>query len=530
MATTLFYFLQVCICSTVLFGYYLLFLRNKQFHQYNRFYLLSILSLSWIVPLIRIPMQVNADYLDNATVPLKIFEVVADNNSYVEEVITASSTQVNWNNMLLYGYIAVCMLLILLLVRNLGRIYFLLRRSSGKSIGDAFLIFTDVKGTPFSFFRFIFWNNEIDVKSSVGQKILQHELAHVNEKHSIDKLITSMILSIGWFNPIFWLVKREIHMVHEFIADKKAVNDDAAELAQMLLTASYPVTDFSGANSFFHSPIKRRLSMMSDFGMSNYPYVRRLLILPLIAIVTMLFAFRNEMRLSVDTSTLHQNDTIAKTEKLISKEGNVVNISAAPINFLKAPILRFDRVYTVMIDAGHGGQDKGAAASDGTLEADITLEIIRIIKEENKNRNLNLVFTRETDVYQHPQVKSDLTIESKADLFVSIHAAAQQKGNDARGIELFIPTKDTMRHYQSSYTFANVLANTLNTVHTNVAIRKRDVGIWVLNSINRPAVLIETGYLTNENDLIKLKSKEYKIKLARAILKGIEMYIANQGC
>ena len=104
------------------------------------------------------------------------------------------------------------------------------------------------------------------------------------------------------------------------------------------------------------------------------------------------------------------------------------------------------------------------------------------------------------------------------------------KGNDAKGIELFIPTKDTMRHYQSSYTFANKLANTLNTVHTNVAIKKRDVGIWVLNSINRPAVLIETGYLTNENDLIKLKSKEYKIKLARAILKGIEMYIANPGC
>jgi N-acetylmuramoyl-L-alanine amidase len=530
MAITLFYFLQVCICSLVLFGYYLLFLRNKKFHHYNRFYLVGILILSWIVPLIRIPLQVNTNYVEDGIVPLKIFEVVADNNTYVEEVVTATSTPVNWNDLVLYGYILISLVLFLFLVRSLTRIYFLLRSNSCRNLGEALLVITQAKGTPFSFFRFIFWNNEIDLNSNVGKQILQHELAHVKEKHSIDKIINSVVLSIGWFNPVFWLVKRELDMVHEFIADKKAVNDDPAELAQMLLTASYPVTNFSIANSFFHSPIKRRLAMMSNFNISRQPYLRRLLILPLIAVVVMLFAFRKEMTMAMNTSASQPNDTIASTEKLISKDGSVINVSAAPINFLKAPVLRFDRVYTVMIDAGHGGHDRGAAAIDGTTEADITLEIIRIIKEENKNRNLNLVFTREEDVYQHPQVKSDLTIENKADLFVSIHAAAQVKGNNARGIELFIPTKDTMRHYQSSYSLANVLANTLNTVHTNVAIKKREVGIWVLNSINRPAVLIETGYLTNENDLVKLKSKEYKVKLARAILKGIEMYLTEPRC
>ncbi|MCK7556945.1 hypothetical protein MKQ70_18770 [Chitinophaga sedimenti] len=75
--------------------------------------------------------------------------------------------------------------------------------------------------SPFSFFRYIFWNRETRLESPEGQQILQHELAHLTEKHSIDKLLLEVITAFCWINPFFHLMKRELALIHEFIADKK---------------------------------------------------------------------------------------------------------------------------------------------------------------------------------------------------------------------------------------------------------------------------------------------------------------------
>ena len=82
-------------------------------------------------------------------------------------------------------------------------------------------------------------------------------------------------------------------MIHEFIADKKSVeNGDAASLAQMLLTTAYPGQQFPLTNPFFFSPIKRRLKMLTTNQNPTFNYVRRLIALPLLAVVVLLFAFR----------------------------------------------------------------------------------------------------------------------------------------------------------------------------------------------------------------------------------------------
>ena len=533
MATTLYYFLQVCICSAVLFGYYLLLLRNKKFHQYNRFYLLAILLVSWIIPLIRIPLPVTPVSTFSEAIPLKLFEVVADNNTYVEEVVTANATPINWSEIMLYAYIVVCSLLFFLLIRNLYKIYFLLRQNSGKNIGDAFLVFTQVKGTPFSFFRFIFWNNEIDLNTNVGKQILQHELVHVKEKHSVDKIINAIVLSVGWFNPIFWLVKQEIDMVHEFIADKKAVNDDPSELAQMLLTASYPVTNFSIANSFFHSPIKRRLAMMSNFRISNYPYLRRLLILPLIAVIVMLFAFRKEMISTMKASEPQQVETgVTVNKDIASKHERKTIISAVPINILKTPSLQFNRVYNVMIDAGHGGHDRGAMAEDGTKESELNLQFVKKILEENTNDKINIILARESDEYIHPQKRLELMNEKNCDLFISIHSSVEIEANKniKSGIELIIPTKESLAHYKSSYKLANLIANSVSIVNPKVKLQTAEMGVWVIDKADRPAVLMGIGYISNPDELKQLKDENYQTNFARAVLKAIELYLKNVAC
>ena len=293
MLTTAYYFLQVILCSALMMGYYWLVLRNKRFHQYNRFYLLAIALLSWIVPLIKIKWGQDIVTTHDLQV-IRFLNVVAYNNSQIEETITRKAFQWDWNLFAISIYGIVAGVLLVGMVYALFRIYRLLKTHDCKSVGDVYLIFTRAKGTPFSFFRYIFWNDEIDISSEAGKQILQHELTHVQQKHSFDKLLMQVVLIAGWFNPFFWLMKRELNMIHEFIADKKAVsNGDTATLAQMLLTAAYPRQQYMLTSPFF-SPIKRRLQMLTNNKDPRFSYVRRLVVLPLLAIVVVLFAFRNK--------------------------------------------------------------------------------------------------------------------------------------------------------------------------------------------------------------------------------------------
>lgn len=90
-------------------------------------------------------------------------------------------------------------------------------------------------------------------------------MAHVRQWHSWDKLMIRLVLIFFWCNPFFWLIGRELAMVHEFLADREiAEQGEEDSLARMLLVAALPGAHFSMKNTFFYSPIKRRIMMMKN--------------------------------------------------------------------------------------------------------------------------------------------------------------------------------------------------------------------------------------------------------------------------
>lgn len=289
MYPTLYYLLQVLVCSAVLMVYYLLVLRNKKFHQYNRFYLLGVAVVSWIIPLIKIVW----DQQHAGVKQVDIINVVANGNTAVEALLASKQASFNWLSILPNIYVGVSLFLATAMVFALLRIYKMYKSYECNNLQQFYLVMTREKGTPFSFFSYIFWNAEIDIQTPAGKQILQHELTHVKQYHSIDKIGIQLILIVGWFNPFFWLLKKELDMIHEFIADKKSVeNGDTASLAQMLLTTAYPGQQFPLTNPFFFSPIKRRLKMLTNVKNPSFSYARRIVVLPLLSIVVLLFAFR----------------------------------------------------------------------------------------------------------------------------------------------------------------------------------------------------------------------------------------------
>jgi len=307
------YGLQVIACSAVMMGYYWLVLRNKRFHRYNRFYILVSVILSFLIPIVKIQL----DNLEARNRAIQIMYVFAGYNSSIDAVVAAKSHPVNWMQLAGIGYLVVSLFFLVLMIRALVKIYQLFKKYPGKKFQDVWLIYTNASGTPFSFFRYIFWNEDINLDTATGQQVLQHELIHVKEKHSTDTMIMQVVLAIGWCNPFFWLARKELHMIHEFIADQQSVEaGDTASFAAMLLAAAYPRQQYLLTHPFFFSPIKRRLLMLTNLKNPRFSYVRRVMILPLMAIVALLFAFRmkqdneSSSKLITGEQTVYSDSTV----------------------------------------------------------------------------------------------------------------------------------------------------------------------------------------------------------------------------
>lgn len=308
MLTFLYYLLKVTVCSGLLFSYYFFILRNKRFHQYNRFYLLSAVILSWIIPLTKIKFW--TDTVPQEMPAIKLLKVVATRDAIVEESLKSGFAVLNFNSLALVIFSLISAALFSWLITGIVRIGILIRSNPNKSWNNINFIFTEAKGTPFSFFKYIFWNKNIDLQTEEGKYILRHELTHVQEKHSADKLFLNITLIIAWLNPFFWIIRKELDMIHEFIADEKAINDgDADSFSAMLLKTVYPQHSFTLTNSFFHSPIKRRLIMFTTSKKINYSYLRRLMILPLLCFVIVFFAFKSKGQ--------NSNNTKVSTHKVV---------------------------------------------------------------------------------------------------------------------------------------------------------------------------------------------------------------------
>jgi N-acetylmuramoyl-L-alanine amidase len=487
MITILYYLLKVVLCSAILYSYYWFVLRNKQFHQYNRIYLLGITIFSWIIPFVKI--NIAQPPVNTAPTAFNFATIIAVGNSSIEQDVVISNAKFNWDNLVIAICAAITILFLVRFIYSLWKIRKMIVQNSVESKMGLHLVMTDVKGTPFSFFKFIFWNRSIDLNSEVGKKILAHEIVHIEQKHSFDKLLIELQLIVAWFNPVLWFIRSELYLIHEFIADDKSIeNKDAEELATLLLASAYPQQQHILSNSFFFSPIKRRIQMFTKSTNTKFSYLRRLTILPIFTVLILLFAFRNG-------------------------------------NTSQRPIVKLDKQYTVIIDAGHGGEDAGAPGVNGETEKEIALMIAQKVKAINNNPNIKIVLTRESDEQINVMDRTNMANDINANLFVSIHmnSAATSKPS---GSLCYVPAKKNKYIQESTVLAKNILAATSNLFSITKLNTTKDRGIWVIENVNMPAVLVECGYITNATDVATVKTKTNE--LAAKMLDGIEAYLKNQ--
>lgn len=266
-----FYFGKVILISGVFLLYYLLLLKDTLSHQFNRFFLLTAMLLSITIPFIKTDyfvVQVNTDVLSLVT---QLDRTVKQTNDSIKNPVFVYITM---------GLVA--MFFLSRFIIGIFKIVQLKKRFTAELFEGIRLYRTNLLNAPFSYFRNLFWKDSIAIDSTVGKQIFHHEMVHIRQKHTYDKIFTELIKCIFWFNPFFYLIKKEIHLIHEYLADRESVDEsDTAAFTKMLLVNHFSVHNFPAVSPLFSSNIKKRINMLKTTK-TKYTYLRKVLTVPVV--------------------------------------------------------------------------------------------------------------------------------------------------------------------------------------------------------------------------------------------------------
>ena len=297
------YLLKSMILSGIFFGYYTLFLKNTIYHAYNRFYLLASMALSLAIPFFKLSMFSVTEEQAAGAKQLLIYLTQLPASPVQEEYIAWEIIVIAVISSLFVSY----------LVYSVLRIFRLKAMNSKTLMGEFTFIETDLDEAPFSFFSNLFWKKSISIEDECGRKILQHELSHIREKHSWDRLFSQLICSVFWMNPFNWIIQKELQNIHEFIADRDAVGTGEVDaFAKMLLKTYYGNHFLNPSHSFYYSSIKRRIIMLTTSNIPTYSYLRKVAVLPMLAFILALF--------SIQLSAQEAKENKAEAQSIAAKQ------------------------------------------------------------------------------------------------------------------------------------------------------------------------------------------------------------------
>jgi TonB-dependent SusC/RagA subfamily outer membrane receptor len=189
----------------------------------------------------------------------------------------------DWADYVLIATCIITLALLGLLIMYIIKIQLLKRKWEVTKMEGFDFINTNEDNAPFSFLNNLFWKQSISLQEEGGQQIFKHEITHIQQKHTWDRIYCQLVSSLFWMNPFNWIIQKELIAIHEFIADEEAVgNSNVAAFAKMLLQTHYGNHFLNPTHSFFYSSIKRRLAMLTKSNNTKYSYLRRVMVLPVI--------------------------------------------------------------------------------------------------------------------------------------------------------------------------------------------------------------------------------------------------------
>jgi len=286
------YLLKLNIGLVLVYLFYRLVLQNLTFYNWNRFYLLSFIVLSFLIPLV----DISALWEGARDTPLPamtryIYPVEALTTTSMVVPKTANEGFTLWDWLLLVMLSGNGILLVKTVVQFFS---FMRRKRKARLISNQRIKIYQIDADilPFSFGRSIFLN-PANYSEHNRQEIIKHELVHVQQGHTADIILMELVSILNWYNPFTWLLRQQLRQNLEFIADNQVLQSGIDKKTyQYLLLQVNGLPAFPLANQFNFSPLKKRIIMMNKMPNARPHLIKFLLLLPLVAVL--LVAFRGK--------------------------------------------------------------------------------------------------------------------------------------------------------------------------------------------------------------------------------------------
>jgi hypothetical protein len=330
MMNWLYYLLEANLYLALFYGCYHLLFHKETFYSINRYFLIGATLLAFALPLLQIGylnrfFQPEYDpLLTGAVAP------IADEGS---DLIKLGISSLYW---------LVAVFFSLKLLRDLYQIIALSRKTKRHHDGQVIHIELEKGKSAFSFFNLLF----IPANVAGKETILKHEMVHIRQRHSLDILFFEIIQILSWFNPVSYLIKKDIKLIHEYIADELTTNEEIQkhDYALFLIRNSFGAETKQLSNQIFNpSILKQRINMLNKEKSTGRARLKLLLTLPLVGgmLCSSTVAFTKDYGLldfyPNTINSINSNDNSQDTTKKKQVKKNQLSPAEIRENNLKFP-------------------------------------------------------------------------------------------------------------------------------------------------------------------------------------------------
>ncbi|MDN3202880.1 M56 family metallopeptidase [Algoriphagus sediminis] len=287
------------------------FLQGETLHQFNRYYLLGAIVISFLIPLNTIEIRQNSNEEQKVAAEFSKAEPPVGSTQLKTTGENLSKPEVSGFDLeqfLFWFYAGGCILMLVRFSFHIGIIWNKIARNLHVTYKGETLVLLNEGNLPYSFLKFIFVNKGEFKEKGISESVLAHEIAHVDQRHTLDILFVELLMIFFWFHPGLYWAKNQIQLNHEFIADQEAIKkSDLTTYQKLLLTHLEATASKALASGFGFSITKKRLEMMEKKTKPTIKILKVALLIPLL--VLLVFGFSEKIYVSerIESEALETN-------------------------------------------------------------------------------------------------------------------------------------------------------------------------------------------------------------------------------
>lgn len=327
------YIIKSFLCSGIFLALYKLLLEKEKLPVFKRVYLMLAVILSLTAPLWSAHLKNNnntfSQVISSANESLIHIDALYQNEQVKKAIsqkdpalpgrTSAIHNDFSFQSIVMILYITVVISLLFRIIKNIYHLFKKINRSPRIPHQNVTLVLIDRPVMPFTFLHYVFVNSEQYYNNTIHPAILEHELIHAHQKHTLDIIFIEIVKAFFFFNPCLYSYKKAIQLNHEFLSDNEAKEITETEKEyQYLLITSPATTGKPGTltNSFHYIITKKRIKMITHTTTRIQSFLRKFITLSATIVTLLLFSFKNADKVIIKSTNniikLYTQDTLRK--------------------------------------------------------------------------------------------------------------------------------------------------------------------------------------------------------------------------